>query len=757
MSIGEIRGQIIGDQGIGVSNLSVELWETDQQGNLVGTTPRQHSISLSAGEFSINSQLISPHQQISGDAVLLLRDRQGQEVGRISLTPEMLEGRQSICYENVAISATPLLATWPEAYSPLKQIPEELKSKLVLNPDEGLNVESAPQFLYFATYVYLPPFLPSTWPWPVPPEQIPAVPDLQQPFLLGVQVIHRQQWNLLGYATGDLIHSLPLAPGEEATIEILTWDRNVYKREEEITYDLERQIEENRQFKDSREVLKEIEETKSWKVGGGFSLNLGVFKIGADGGVNNNVKSLVKSTQSTIVETTDRASNKLREQRKTLISSTREFGREEKVTRKVTNTNRCYTVTYHYYEFQKNYEIFTSLDSPPARPCIFVKQKPPIARSILLADPSEYEDFLNALCWLNCNRHVIARGLLDRNFYNALELIPELEAYWRLGQGAASTMDLDSLLEPFVTNVIQAVQTEISLNSPGGEPFKTLLVKECPDSKWLVNAIVDPQDSLQAALASVGDNHLRKAVEKFFLRWRTQYPSTSEKTHYVIESYAFRPYLFDPAMRLRGEYNKLVYGPSPGEEPKPDQLERMQKVSEVIRLLRHIELNYFYYSQRVWASKDPGEWILEATNIALPGGKLLSDVIDSEVLGFYGDYIVFPFRAATQGSDLDKLVQAFQAQAAEPPPPPSHAVLPTNGIIMESQLGQKSACEYFIEQHRVYDLETKAAEVQKAHLENQRRQKKIRMCELENPECCPSPKHGFLHRLCCWLKGKEED
>jgi hypothetical protein len=754
MNAAAIRGQIMDDNGVGVTHLSVELWEADAQSNIIGTTPLLRSQSLSSGEFSINLQRISPTRQLPGRGVLIFRDPQGQEVGQISLTPEMIEGRQTIHYEDAEISAPVLLSTWPKAYSSPRHISEALKSKLVLHPNEDLSTENAPQFLYFATYVNLPPLLPSTWPWPVFQDEIPDVPDLQQPFLLGVQVIHREEWNLLGCATGDLLYSLPLAPGEETTLELLTWDRNVYKREEEITQDLEREIEENRQFKDSREVLKEIEKTKSWKVGGGFSLNLKIFKIGADGNVSNNVKSLDRSTRSTIEETTDRASSKLRDQRKTLISSTREFGKEEKVTRKIVNTNRCHAVTYHYYELLKNYEIATSLDSPPVRPCIFVKQKPPISRERLLAEPYDYGAFIDALCWLNWNRHVIARGLLDRSFYHALELVPELEAYWRLGRGTAASADLDPLLQPLVSNVVESLKKTFSFSIP---VFPALLEEYAP---WLLYGVVKNtppnESSLEEALDHIGQNQLRQTVESFLQRWHTGYPAIDPFCRNSIEHPFYRPYLFDPVMRLKNEYNKLVYGPDPGEEPEPEELERMRKVSEIIRLLRHIEQNYFYYSQVVWASKDPGEWILEASNIQLPGGKLLSEVIEPEVLGFYADYIVFPFTAATQGSDLDVLIQAFQSLATEPPSPPFHVVLPTNGIIMESQLGQNSACEPFIEQHRVYDLESKAADVQKANLDNQRRQKKIQMCELENPECCPSPKQSLFHRLCCLLKGREE-
>jgi hypothetical protein len=647
-------------------------------------------------------------------------------------------------------------------YIPLKQIPLSKNDlKLTLSADESLAIETTPQVTYFSTYVYL---------WPSPfaatsgEEDLEPVP-LEQPYLLGAQILHRQEWRLLGHARGELLHSLPLAPGEEASIEIISWDRNVYRRDEEMISDLEREVEQNRVYKDSHEVLREMgnEQSKQWKVGGGFGLNLGFLKVNAGGGYDaqSHSESLDRSTRNRIVETTDRLSSKIRDQRKTSISSTREFGQEKKVSRKLTNTNRCHTVVYHYYEVLRNYEIATSLASPAARPCIFVKQAHPIDRVTLLAEPEDYGTFLKALRWLYTHSHLIARGLLHRSFYKALELVPDLLAHWSLRRGVAATgIDFDPVLTPAVRALVQQVQATWDTGFGTARYQLKLYIALC--MPWLIAKVLEDQDSLKQVLENPDpnkQNELTDSVERFLNTWNYSYPSVSPEVCqglYVVESERNRGFLFDPIMRLKTEYTRWVYGPAPGEEPTPDQVQRMRDVSEVVRLLRHIEEHYMHYFQLIWAAKDPDQIQLETNSMYLPDGTTrLSDVIKPQIVGIYGDYVIFPYTAMEEGAQLAELVQAFLDREAEEPNQ-SEAVLPTNGIATEPQLGEFTACEPFIQEHRIHDLKLKELEVRTAEMENRRRSKKIRNCELENPDCCPSEKYGFFHRLLCRLRGGTE-
>ena len=74
-------------------------------------------------------------------------------------------------------------------------------------------------------------------------------------------------------------------------------------------------------------------------------------KVDADpGGISRETAEIHRNAQQTILESVDTAGSRLYTQHKTSISTTREFGREDRVTRKVTNTNRCHPVTYLFFE-----------------------------------------------------------------------------------------------------------------------------------------------------------------------------------------------------------------------------------------------------------------------------------------------------------------------------------------------------------------------------------------------------------------------
>jgi len=756
-----IQGQVTGQDNKGLPYYRVELWEIDQKGKVAGNKPVLQTLSQPNGFFYIDTRLLSTQKKFPVKGVFILRNYEGTEIEQQSLTQDILEGE----WLNFEVPKAPQIKSldiWPTSYIPTKQIPDSLINKLEssshLIPPVIENINKAS---YYNTYIYLPP-LPNVWPWPVDPENIPAVDDLQQPFLLGAQFIYKQEWQLLGYATGELLHSLPLAPGEETTIEVLSWDRNIYKREDEISSDIEREAETNRQYKDSRDILREVQSTKKWKVGGNFGLNLGFVKFGGGGGTDNQSQNLNRNTRSTIVESTEKAATKVHDQRKTLISSSREYGSEEKITRKLTNTNRCHTVTYHFYEVLSNYRILTSPASPAARPCIFVRQRNyPIEREILIASPYDYDKFKKALVWLNLNRHIIGHSLLDRSFFEALELIPSLVAYWTIHRGvAAADINPDPILEPHVRSLIKKADILQNFILYSQDPFVVLLGFTI--TYWapeIFQIILSANDSLKSRFDRYiqhdqTENSLKVIVEDFIKSWNEIYNSPSPNLGVIrglLESDMNRKLLYDDILLLQKKYTEWVYGPVPGYEATEEELHRMENVTEVMRLMHHIYENYLYYFQNIWASKDIEQILLEMSSVRLPSslteGIKLSDVISPEIIGFYGDYIVFPFTKAYEGTEVANLVNGFLKLEATPTI--SEVALPTNGIVVEPQLGEYSACEAFIQEHREKDLRQKDLELERYHIENLRRSKKIDNCQLENPECCPSPKYGFFSRLLC--------
>lgn len=768
---GIIRGQVLGQGNVGVPNLGVELWKANSQGNPTGEGPLLKTVTLLGGGFYLNLAQPPSGTTLPEQSCIIFRDRSGVEQGRQLITPEILAGH-ILRYQTTLEAETPL-AIWLKPYSPSKQVADDIKPNLALAPHEGLVTQVAPEVSFFSSFLYLEPD-PETWPWPVGDEEISQDRALDQEYLLGVDLTYRQEWHLLGYARGELLHSLPLAPGEETTIEVLTWDRNVYKREEEITDDIEREIEQNRHYKESREVFREMKETERGyidvQVSGKANFIVGSVSTKVKGGWSKQVDSHNKTTMNNLLDTTDRAVNKVRNQRKTVISSTRELGREEKVSRRISNTNRCQTVTYHFYEVLQNFQVKNTLTTP-VRPCLFVKRVLDVSRDDLRSDPQE-KAFYFALRWMHVNSHLIAKALLDRSLSTGLKLLPKMVAYWMLHRGAAMPeVDIDPYLKPHIESFITATRAvkdaecwTIQNCYDQDEYYRTMLKSNIIfqfKAPWLFDLILGTEEgSLEWHKNNEKHdvkNDLAQAVDNFFDAWDTgmaQVPALRA----LIEMEGFRKFLYQPLVRLRSEYGRWVYGAKPAEEPSGEELERLGNVAEIVRLMRHVADNYLYYARVIWGAEDPGERLHQFKDRMLPGQVPLVETIENKLLGFYGDYAIFPFKNVVEGSAVDDLVQEFEnlpeeAQNADP----FDVVLPTNGITVEPQLGEFTACEPFIQEHRKHDLQLRALEVQKAEVENQRRNKKIRNCELENPECCPTPKYGFFHRLFYSFKGNNKE
>ncbi len=131
---------------------------------------------------------------------------------------------------------------------------------------------------------------------------------------------------------------------------------------------------------------------------------------------------------------------------------------------------------------------------------------------------------------------------------------------------------------------------------------------------------------------------------------------------------------------------------------------------ELDRLICHMTHNRDYYLTMLYLEKGPQGWdeILEASPHA-------RDVVDLRVLTIQDGYALFPLRSREQEvrgrSQLLAMIEALREGIARSA---TCVTLPTHGTVLESRLGECSACEPFIETHRVHDLELKAEEVKQA-------------------------------------------
>ena len=258
-------------------------------------------------------------------------------------------------------------------------------------------------------------------PTPAPIEKRPGSPPIPK-LDVALFLAWRQTWTLKGLSRGRLLHSLALAPQEEATIELFTWERHRKTLEQSSETDTEQTFEGSDSTKDTSDVYSEVNRQRDfqWQVSGSLRATYrpvaGEITLGADASASNKntVGEIGKTTQNRVHETVVKASSKVRSQRVTKISETVEWGSEQRITRKIRNPNMCHTLNLDYYEVLAHYAIETSFLPNDSRLCAFVPN--PIST-----------DLTEAV--VRRNETALSDALLEGSLRGGFEALRFLEAY----------------------------------------------------------------------------------------------------------------------------------------------------------------------------------------------------------------------------------------------------------------------------------------------------------------------------------------
>ena len=246
---------------------------------------------------------------------------------------------------------------------------------------------------------------------PAPGEVAPGV---------GFYIPYRQRWTLLGYERGALLNTIALAPQEETTIELFTWDRRTSALEQTSASEVEQSIESTDSTKDTQQVLSELTHDSNFKADAKFDVNakLEVVNVGGGGTVGGatSAKEVAKTTTDYIHEQTAKAVTRVKASRQSKVSETQAFGREERTTRRVKNINMCNALNLDYFEVLVDYEMET----------VCLREE---AQLVVLLDAPEVYDW-HSRTTIRRFEPVLRQALLDRAFvagFDGSRLLAERE------------------------------------------------------------------------------------------------------------------------------------------------------------------------------------------------------------------------------------------------------------------------------------------------------------------------------------------
>jgi len=204
----------------------------------------------------------------------------------------------------------------------------------------------------------------------------------------------KQEWMPDGYSIGDLLYSLPLAPGQKKQIAVLDWERRESAANSQAL-DYEESL--NNSLIRDRDISEIVSATLSENLRGsstartsGFGAGFGAGAMGMIGGMafgsllgisggsskSSSVASQDSSRSSTanslqsIRDRTLQAASAVRSQRSTVIQTVSQGERVQATSESIANYNHCHAITIQYFEVLRHFAIHNRFVG--AQECLFI-------------------------------------------------------------------------------------------------------------------------------------------------------------------------------------------------------------------------------------------------------------------------------------------------------------------------------------------------------------------------------------------------
>jgi hypothetical protein len=246
---------------------------------------------------------------------------------------------------------------------------------------------------------------------------------------------YREVWRADGYSFGDLLYSLPLAPGQRRQIAVVDWDRRTTAvREEQLEFEeeLDAMLSRDRDIQEIvgsnlHEETSAGSENTTWGVAGGIGAGFigsgfGIFGGIAGGASGSDSEAWQRSSRQFSADSLQRLRDRVaqrassvRSQRSSVVQSVTQGETLRAETEVVANYNHCHAITVEYFEVLRHFLVTHELAD--VQECLFV----PL--------PIREFDRGKALRW----REPLSRYLKDRSLavgFTAIERIADNWVGW---------------------------------------------------------------------------------------------------------------------------------------------------------------------------------------------------------------------------------------------------------------------------------------------------------------------------------------
>ena len=603
----------------------------------------------------------------------------------------------------------------------------------------------------------------------------------------GLVYTFRQQWEPGPYQVGKLVKTIPLAPKEEKSYTTKTSRKEIRALKEIEERENKGSQESQTTARAESEIIKRATHKNSFSTSasGGLDFEMFNMEFGMEAGTES--EKFSSATKKSFRESVSKAAQEYKNKTKVEVQTTTEESFESTVKGKLVNPNEEISVTYLFYELQRQYEISERLH----------RINPVVMVAFDVPKPHEIDND-----WIKTHAWILRRLLLDDSFHPALDyaeqslvgmevLVAEMKGALTRSQALLDQVTRELELKNQVVEEKMDFVRDVIFQQAGVDAFK--------DTANLIGSILDPIGSLFRGgqqgpdLEPIKEYHEaeleRAEKEREALRARMR--DAENNLQKITEKY--------------GQMNK----------------EFMDMETSLFQLRIHIKENILYYMQGIWGYEVPDQrffrlynleidWIeadgemsastlvprinpdtgeVEAVegSFSLPAAgyrrvqrKLVDVAHVDQLLGFKGNLAIFPTRkpnylhlfmmqdyintrtgglsdpdafAEFSTQDLinflkclrendpslyaqqrDRIIQLINERQQSPRQEKERIIVPSDSLYIESLPGKHPVLEDFKLVHRAIDVKKVQAEVRKMEIENARMGERILIGDLSDPD-----------------------
>jgi len=606
----------------------------------------------------------------------------------------------------------------------------------------------------------------------------------------GLLSTYRQRWEPLAYQAGDLVATIPLAPGETRKYtQRLAVRKSRSEREVEKSLSSRRE-EATQTSRADAEIVRKASTATNFNASAQGSFSIGIVSLKGTTDFARNQDKESANVKKDFREAVVRSAQEYSKERSLEITTSASEDLETSTSGELSNPNNEITVTYLLYELQRRYRISEHLHR--LTPVILVAQDVPA--------PHEIDE-----AWLLGYAWILRRVLLDDGLKPAIDYLQEgftgdelglevKKANWQAQKDLVGKLETslggqltarDALREALMGNIGEV--------QPGGTVAQDVAGAIATGGLSLLFGSSKPDE---AELLKAN----RKAIEMMLGYADQKVSEIQQKLKGTLE--ALQQATHDLTQALQQQSNKRT---------------------AIDQLRVHVKENILYYMQAIWSHEPPDQrffrlYDLDIQWVTEPGGlvpvhvegvalgmdniygfggrnrgvevvlpfpvipsttRKLVEVADLDnLLGFKGNYLMFPLkepcyltkfmmqefvedyfgvrdpdpfgnytteelldyiecayhRAGTTDEDRAALRDMLIQRLTSPRRDAEEIVVPTGKLFIEALPGAHPLLEDFKLLHRAMDVKKVRAEVREAELENLRRAARLIAGEREDPD-----------------------